>query len=183
MSRKSKHNNPSENHTQDDEVISKTQKKQMVHELQELAKVITGMPKKKIAQLDLSDNFLDAINESKRITSHIARKRHFQYMGKLLLKADHTAIKAQIEQVENSDGHYQVRDAVINLWIEHFVEHEKKLFDHLYQHHDNELLSALRQTLRNHRKKPDNTANRKKLFQALRQLDQQIELPNPVTLV
>ncbi len=155
----------------------------MVHELQELAKAITEMPKKKVAQLDLSENFLDAIKESKRITSHIARKRHFQYMGKLLLKADHSAIKEQIEQVENSDGHYQIRDAVITLWIEHFADHEKKLFDHLYQHHDNELLSGLRQTLRNHRKKPDNAANRKKLFQALRLLDQQTELPNPLTLV
>lgn len=168
---------------EEDEIVSKTQKKQMVHELQELAKAITTMPKKKVAQLDLPVSFLDAIEESKRINSHIARKRHFQYMGKILLKTDHQGIRAQIEQVENLDGHYQIRDAVINLWIEHLAEHEAALFDYLYQHHEHEVLSQLRQTWRNHHKKPAHTGHRKKLFQALRDLDKQAELPNPITLI
>ncbi len=183
MSRKSKNNHTHNNPETDDEIISKTQKKQMVHELQELAKTITELPKKKVAQLELPGVFLDAMEESKRITSHIARKRHFQYMGKILLKADYEGIQCKLQEVENSDGQYQIRDAVITLWIEHFAEHEKSLFDYLYQLHDNEQLSSLRQTLRNHRKKPDHAGNRKKLFQALRKLDQQTELPNPLTLI
>jgi len=166
-----------------DEVVSKTQKKQMAHELQDLAKTITSMPKKKVAQLELPGSFLDAIEESKRINSHIARKRHFQYMGKILFKANHEEIKAKIEQINNLDGHYQVRDAVINLWIEHFIDHETQLFDYLYQHHEHETLSNLRQVLRNQRKKPEHAGNRKKLFQTLRDIDKQTELPNPMTLI
>ena len=180
MSNKNKNVHPYD--AEDDEVISKTQKKQMVHELQELAKAITDMPKKKVAQLELPANFIAAIEESKRINSHIARKRHFQYMGKILLKADHAAIKAKIDQVENLDGHYQIRDAVINLWIEHLAEQETPLFDYLYQHHEHEVLSNLRQILRNHLKKPEHVGNRKKLFQTLRAIDKQAELPNPITL-
>lgn len=183
MSRKSKNNPTHHNPESDDEIISKTQKKQMVHELQELAKTITDMPKKKVAQLDLPDAFLEAVAESRRITSHIARKRHFQYMGKILLKADHEGIKEKLEQIENSDGQYQIRDAVITLWIEQLAAHEKELMDHLYQTHDNEQLTSFRQVLRNHHKKPDHVGNRRKLFQALRTLDQQVELPNPLTLV
>lgn len=166
----------------EEEVLSKTQKKQMVHDLQALAKEITAMPKNKLAQIELPTAFNDAIIESKRITSHIARKRHFQYMAKLLLKADHEAIRAQITQIENLDGHYQVRDAVINLWIEQLGVDDKPLFDFLYQHFDHELLGQLRQHVRTHLKKPEDTAKRKKLFQVLRQLDQQFELPNPQTL-
>ncbi len=167
----------------EDEVLSKTQKKQMVHDLQKLAKTITAMPKSKIKQIDLPDSFVDAIEESKRITSHIARKRHFQYMGKILLKSDHEAIQAQINNLENLDGHYQVRDAVINLWIEQFTTDEKALFNYLYQHFEHEFLGQLRQNLRNHSKKPEDAALRKKLFQALRHLDQKTELPNPQTLI
>jgi hypothetical protein len=63
------------------------------------------------------------------------------------------------------------------------IEHETALFDHLYQHHEHELLSQLRQNLRNHHKKPDHAGNRKKLFQALRDIDKQVELPNPITLI
>ncbi len=166
----------------DAETISKTQKKQMVHDLQELAKLITNMPKKKINQLGLPTAFLDAIDESKRINSHIATKRHFQYMGKILLKTNHEIIREKIEQIDNLDGHYQIRDAIINLWITHLTEHETPLFDYLYQHHGHEVLSNLRQILRNHRKKPEHTGNRKKLFQTLRDLDKQMELPNPITL-
>ncbi len=169
--------------TTEDESISKTQKKQMVHELQELAKTITDLPKKKVQQLELPATFLSAMEESKRITSHIARKRHFQYMGKILLKNDHQAIQAKLAQINNMDGHFQIRDAVINLWIEQLPEHETALFDYLYQHQDHEVLSSLRQTLRNHRKKPEDANSRKKLFQALRSIDQQHELPNPLTLV
>ena len=182
MSNKNKNQHPFDAVDEDD-VISKTQKKQMVHELQELAKSITDMPNKKVAQLDLPTTFLAAIEESKRINSHIARKRHFQYMGKILLKIDHEGIKAKINQIDNLDGHFQIRDAVINLWIEHMAEQETTLFDYLYQHHEHDVLSKLRQTLRNHRKKPEHAGNRKKLFQALREIDKQTELPNPLTLV
>ncbi|MCX7553932.1 DUF615 domain-containing protein [Marinicella sp. S1101] len=166
----------------EEEVLSKTQKKQVVHDLQQLAKEITAMPKNKLKQIDLPSAFTDAIIESKRITSHIARKRHFQYMAKLLLKADHEAIRTQIMQIENLDGHYQIRDAVINLWIEQMGVDDKPLFDFLYQHFDHEQLGHLRQHVRAHMKKPEDSVKRKKLFQALRQLDQQTELPNPQTL-
>ncbi|WP_223787611.1 ribosome biogenesis factor YjgA [Marinicella meishanensis] len=164
-------------------VISKTKRKQMVHELKDLAKAICEMPPKKVAQLDLPEVFLQAMAEAKRITSHIARKRHFQYMGKLLLKADPIKIQETLAQLEQSEGHYQVRDAVINAWIELFAEHEKALFDHLYTDHGHDVINALRQTLRNHRRKPELAELRKKLFQALRKLDQQQELPNPQTLI
>ncbi len=165
------------------ESISKTQKKQMVHDLKDFAKSLTELAKNKLTQLELPDELSDAITESKRITSHIARKRHFQYMAKLLLKLDHGEIQAKLDRLNNLDGHYQIRDAIINLWIEQLAEHEKTLFDYLYQHHEHETLSNLRQTLRNHRKKPDLSANRKKLFQCLRNIDNQVELPNPMTLL
>ncbi len=174
---------PGGNSSDQDELISKTQKKQMVHDLRDFAKTLVETPKSKLAELELSTALLDAITESKRITSHIARKRHFQYMAKLLLKSDHEAIQAQLDRLNNLDGHYQIRDAIISLWIEHLSTQEKPLFDFLYQHHEHEVLSQLRQVLRNHLKKPELAANRKKLFQALRALDNQTELPNPLTLL
>ncbi len=165
------------------EEISKTQKKQMAVELREVAKIITDMPKNKIAELDLSSSFLDAIEEAKRINSHIAKKRHFQYMGKLLIKMDHVAIQEKIIKLNNLDGHYQVRDEIITAWIEHFSEHDKPLFEQLFDNYSYDEINSLRQTFRNYKKKPENTNNRKKLFQALRSLDNQQELVNPMTLI
>ncbi|TDR22682.1 ribosome-associated protein [Marinicella litoralis] len=164
------------------EEVSKTQKKQMAVELREVAKLITDMPKSKLAELELPAQFLDAIEEAKRINSHIAKKRHFQFMGKLLIKLDHVGIQEKMLRINNLDGHYQIRDEVITAWIEHFGEHEKPLFEHLFENHPHEEINALRQTLRNYKKKPDNPTSRKKLFQALRSLDKKNELINPLIL-
>lgn len=167
----------------DQEEISKTQKKQMAAEFRELAKTITEMPKSKRDQLDLPTAFLDAIEEARRITSHIAKKRHYQYMGKLLIKLDHVAIQEGLQRLYQMDGHYQVRDEVINAWIEHLPEQEKAMLDHLYDSYELDAVNNIRQALRTYRKKPDQINNRKKLFQALRQLDKQTELINPLTLI
>ncbi len=166
----------------EEELVSKTQKKKMAADLRDLAKDIAAMPKSKLAELDLPEQFLDAIKESKRITSHIASKRHFQYMGKLLIKLDHVAIQEKLLQQNNMDGHYQVRDEVINTWIEQLATDESVLIDHLYQNYSHDEVGQLRQTLRNYKKKPNDSNQRKKLFQTLRGLDKQHELPHPMTL-
>jgi len=167
----------------DSEEVSKTKKKQMAFELRDLAKAITEMPKSKLVQLELPQTFTDAISEAHRIKSHIAKKRHFQYMGKLLIKMDHVSIQEQLNRLNNLDGHYQIRDEIITLWIAHLITDEKIMFEHLYSLYDHDVINPLRQLLRNHLKKPDNAINRKKLFQALRKVDQISELPNPMLVL
>lgn len=167
----------------EDEDISKTQKKKMAANLRDLAKDIAEMPKTKRAALDLPVEFLDAIEESKRITSHIARKRHFQYMGKLLIKLDHVAIQEKMLEQNNLDGHYQIRDEVINAWITQLLIEETILTNYLYEHFQPDDLTQFRQTLRNYSKKPEDSAQRKKLFQLLRGLDKKQELPHPIALL
>lgn len=167
----------------DIEYLSKTQLKKLAHSLQDLAKDLSEMPKSKRVKLNLPDVLLSAIEESKRITSHIARKRHFQYMGKVLLKVDYKKIQSDIEQMENQNANYQIRDQVITLWIDHLLTDATPLLNALYADFDHDEVSSLRQLLRNFSKKPDHAATRKKLFQALRQMDMQHELPNPLMLI
>jgi len=167
----------------DNPEISKTQKKKMAADLRELAREITEMPKSKQQKLDLPEDFLDAIRTAHKITSHIARKRHFQYMGKLLIKLDHVAIQESLHRLNNMDGHYQIRDEVINAWISELSDHEAVLTQHLYEAHDPDLISTFRQCVRNLRKKPDDSNSRKKLFKSLRALDEQAELPHPLSVI
>lgn len=163
------------------EYVSKTELKKFAHSLQDLAKELVEMPKGKRNKLSLHDSLIAAIEESKRITSHIARKRHFQYMGKLLLKSDYEKIQAEIDQMEQQNANFAVRDQVINLWIDQLLTDANPLLNALYQQHEHSEVGTIRQLTRNLSKKPDNPAARKKLFQALRQLDLQTELPNPLT--
>ena len=167
------------NSPEDSEYLSKTQKKQQAHELQDLARTIAEMPASKREQLQLPAPIVAAIDESKRITSHIARKRHFQYMGKLLLKSDHQAIIDAIEQQEQKNALFQVRDRIINQWIDQFMDADadhNAMFSTLYENHDHAEIQELRALLRNLQKQADNSSKRKKVFQALRALDNQHHL-------
>ncbi|GAA4811137.1 UPF0307 protein [Marinicella pacifica] len=156
--------------------ISKTQLKKQAHRLQDLAREIAEMPVSKRDALDLPPALLAAIDESKRITSHIAAKRHTQYMGKLLANCDYQSIEQQMQQDEAKNAHFQVRDAIINQWLDAFKDHEKALNAHLYDTYPHETLNELRNLIRNYRKKPE-PPHSKKLFKALRELDNQEPLP------
>ncbi len=156
--------------------LSKTQLKKQAHSLQDLAREITQLPTKTRNSLDLSAEFFLAIEESKRITSHIAIKRHFQYMGKLLAKSDYQSIQQQLQQNEAKNANFQVRDQIITQWMVNFLEDEAKLNEYLYQHYDQESLQELRSLVRNYRKKPE-PPHSKKLFKALRVMDIKQPLP------
>ncbi len=164
------------------EIVSKTRLKKFAHSLQDLAKDLAKMPEGKRNKLNLDNSLKAAIEESKRITSHIARKRHFQYMGKLLLKSNYEQIISDIEQLENQHANFAVRDQIINLWIDQLLLNNNDLMNHLYSHYQHDQVTSIRQLLRNLIKKPTHAATRKKLFQALRELDQHQKLVNPITL-
>lgn len=165
-----------ENDPATENAVSKTQLKKQAHRLQDLAREIAELPAAKREVLDLPAAFEAAIEESKRITSHIAAKRHNQYMGKILAKCDYQSIEQQMQQDEAKNAHFQVRDAIINQWLEAFKDHEKELNAHLYDTYPHETLNELRNLIRNYKKKPE-PPHSKKLFKALRELDNQEPLP------
>lgn len=159
--------------------ISKTQQKKLVHSLQDLAQELSQLPKSKRVKLNLPEPLESAIEESHRITSHIAGKRHRQYMAKLLNKIDHQQIREQLEQKQQQSANFQARKELIELWIEQLQSNQKNLLDQLYQNFDRQQINQLRQLLR----KPQNNPQvQTKIFQLLQQLDQQHPLPNPLSI-
>ncbi|BDI07166.1 ribosome biogenesis factor YjgA [Sphaerotilus microaerophilus] len=67
---------------------SKTRRKQASHDLQELGEALMELPASRLAKLDLSDTLRDAIDELRRVRSHEGRRRHLQYIGKLMRHVD-----------------------------------------------------------------------------------------------
>ncbi len=165
-----------QNDTPEEEFISKTQRKKHALELQDLARELADMPAGRLAQLVLPEALLKGLQESRRITSHIARKRHFQYLGKLLLKSDHNAILEQLEAMQNRAAAFNVRDAFYNRWCDALIQDDAAL-DRLYSSHEPRELNALRDVLRVLKKTPEKTSARKKLYRQLRTLDAQTPLP------
>ena len=73
---------------------SKTRLKQQAHELQSLGEALLALPNERLALLPIPDTLLDALREAKRVRSHEGRRRHMQYVGKLMRHAPEGSIAA-----------------------------------------------------------------------------------------
>lgn len=80
-----------ENIEEDDNFISRSQKKRNSSILQELGEEISLLPAFRLAQLPLTEDLKAAIPEYKRIPDKEARRRHLQYVGRLMREAQDEA--------------------------------------------------------------------------------------------
>ena len=63
---------------------SKSQVKRELHALQELGERLTTFKADVLAKLPLTDALQKALAEAPKHKAHVARKRHIQYIGKLM---------------------------------------------------------------------------------------------------
>lgn len=90
-----------------DERPSKTSLKKQAHELQRLGELLAALPDERLAQLPMSDALRDALRETRAIRSHEGRRRHLQYLGKLMRLTDTEPLReavaaAQLGSAQNT---------------------------------------------------------------------------------
>ncbi|MEF7616333.1 ribosome biogenesis factor YjgA [Aquincola sp. MAHUQ-54] len=71
-----------------DERPSKTLLKKQAHELQRLGEALAALPDDRLAGVPMPEALLEALRETRRIRSHEGRRRHLQYVGKLMRRTD-----------------------------------------------------------------------------------------------
>ena len=77
---------------------SKTALKRQMTELQALGESLTRMSDKDLARVPVEDpQLMQAILETRRIKSNSARKRHLQYIGKLMRQIDAEPIRQALD--------------------------------------------------------------------------------------
>ncbi|MFT4046559.1 MAG: ribosome biogenesis factor YjgA [Solimonas sp.] len=75
---------------------SKSQLKREAHELQDLGNALLELPDDMMGRAVRDERLLDALRTLRTIRSHEARRRHGQYVGKLLRDADTEPLRAAI---------------------------------------------------------------------------------------
>ncbi|MEK8029876.1 ribosome biogenesis factor YjgA [Ideonella sp. DXS29W] len=75
---------------------SKSALKRQMHDLQSLGVELTQLPESRVAKLDLPDALRDALAEFRRTRSHEGRRRHLQFIGKLMRNTDEAPIREAI---------------------------------------------------------------------------------------
>ena len=88
----------------DDVLISKSELKRRMHALQALGTSLVNLSDKQLARMPIdSEDLLEAIAETKRIKSNSARKRHIQYIGKLMRDVDPAPLQRALDELH--EGH------------------------------------------------------------------------------
>jgi ribosome-associated protein len=75
------------------ERASKTQRKKQMHALQLLGERLVSLTRDQLERIDLPEELREAINFARGVTSHEGRRRHMQYLGKLMRRVDGEALR------------------------------------------------------------------------------------------
>jgi ribosome-associated protein len=108
---------------------SKTQRKKDMHALQALGEELVGLSRDQLAGIDLPDELREAIAFAHRVTSHEGRRRHMQYIGKLMRTVDADDIRAAIGR---ATGASRVAVALMHLaerWRDRLLADDEALTD------------------------------------------------------
>jgi ribosome-associated protein len=134
-----------------DEIVSKTKRKQEMHARQALGVALVALPESQIRLLGLPGGLELAVLEAKRIKSHEARRRQMQYIGRLMRDTDPEPIREQLAVVEGHSAQAAARHRRLEAWRERLLADDEALTEFAAGHPGADL-QELRALLRNARK-------------------------------
>jgi ribosome-associated protein len=153
------------------EFVSRTKKKQQVEELQRLGAALIELPPSQLDALALPAILVAAVREAQRITSHEARRRQVQFIGKVMRKIDPEPVRAAIAEIMGSSATARARHLRLERWREQLIGDDAALTAFASEQPGADL-QAMRTLIRNARKeiaesKPPRA--QRELFRVLRE--------------
>ena len=133
------------------EFVSRTKKKQHVEELQELGAALVALAPAQLAALAIPAVLLAAVREARRITSHEAKRRQLQFIGKLMRKVDPEPVRAAIAAMAGQSAAARAQHKRLESWRERLIGDDDALTEYASEHPGVDL-QALRALIRNARK-------------------------------
>ncbi len=130
----------------EEEIVSKSERKRQALRLQELGKELAAMKRAQLEDLPLPEKLAQAIFDYQRFTSHEARRRQLQYVGRLMRDVDVDPLEAALADLrgESADARYRVHLA--EQWRERLLAEPAELTEFLAEF-PNADRQALRQAL------------------------------------
>ena len=133
------------------EIVSRTKKKQHVEELQKLGAALIALPSATLDALDLPAQLLAAVRDAQRFTSHGARRRQVQFIGKIMRKIDPEPVRTAVEAITNQSATVRARQKRLEQWRERLIADDAALTAFASEHTGTDL-QAMRTLIRNARK-------------------------------
>ncbi len=136
-----------------DERPSKSHIKREMLALQQLGERLVELPAAQLQQIPLSEQLADAINTARSLSSHEAKRRQLQYIGRLMRNIDPHPIEDALAKLKLKDKQEKVHFHQIENWRDKLIDNgddEIQLFLENYPDADRQHLRQLvRQTKQN----------------------------------
>lgn len=105
----------------DPDWVSKSQVKREMTALQALGTLLLARRESELKRFPLSDELRIAIEEEKRIKSNEAKRRHLQYIGKLMRDEDIDGIQRELDKLNPASELYLRLQAQAEQWRERLI--------------------------------------------------------------
>lgn len=155
----------------DDYIKSKSQVKREMTALQKLGEQLIDMNDKQLATIPLEEKLLDAIHEARKMPHREARRRHLQFIGRVMRETNHEEIQAAVDKLQARSDQYIHRQHQIERYRDLLIEGDKQIFQTLVTSCPGIDVQRLRQLVRAAQKEREENqapANARKLFGFIR---------------
>ncbi|MAR01811.1 MAG: hypothetical protein CMI00_14895 [Oceanospirillaceae bacterium] len=156
----------------DEDFVSKSELKREMQRYQDLGETLCNLPPNRWPGLPVSDTLRNALEESRRIGKHEARRRHFQYVGKLMRDENIDAIQEAVDLLDPSSEAYGRRTKQYEQWRTRLIDKPQALSEFLDEFPETDR-QQLRNLVRNAQKEmsqqpPKPGTSYKKLYQLIK---------------
>jgi ribosome-associated protein len=100
----------------EDEGVSKSERKRQALRLQSLGRELTALKPQQLAALPLPEKLAQSILDYQRFTSHEARRRQLQYIGRLMRDFDTTELDLALADLRGASSDARYRLHVAEQW-------------------------------------------------------------------
>jgi ribosome-associated protein len=156
----------------EEEVVSKTRRKQEMQDLQTLGEALLDLSEAQIRLLDLPEKLHDAVMDARKFSKHGAVRRQLQYIGRLMRTVDAEPIRAQLDAWEGSNRGEAARQHWVERWRERLIDDDANLGElaKTYPGADLQRLRALARSARVEREAGRPPKHFRELFRELKAL-------------
>ncbi|WP_417530945.1 ribosome biogenesis factor YjgA [Marinobacter lipolyticus] len=158
---------------------SKSQLKREMHALQDLGKRMLELSNDQLDTLTISDTLRAAIEESRRIRQNEAKRRHLQFIGKVIRQEDDPdGLKRAIDAFDAGSEEHTRRHHLAERWRDRMISEGDSAVGEFVSYCPDADIQHLRNLARNARKdveKQKNTGQARKLFRYLREAIDEVE--------
>lgn len=154
---------------------SKTQIKREFHALQDLGQRLAALKPDLQNKLPLTDGLRRALEESPKHTANAAKKRHMQFIGKLMRDQDIEAILTLLDQLDASTRQYNERFHNLERWRDRLITGNDEVLEKFvaeYPDADRQHLRALIRHALHEAAQEKAPASSRKIFKYIRELDE-----------